>query len=63
MCLHKFVKIVTSSVPCKKFSVEQFFVLVRMQFHNHVDTTSETFRKGYAMCIRYQILNVASAQE
>jgi len=26
-------------------------------------TTSETFRKDYAMCIRYQILNVASAQE
>jgi len=33
------------------------FVLVRMQFHNHVDihdTTSETFRKGYAMYTRYK---------
>jgi len=38
MCLHKFVKLVTSSVPVRKFYIEQMFVLVRMKFHNHVDT-------------------------
>jgi len=41
-------------------------VSVRMQFHNHVDcrhTTSETFRQGFAKHMRYQIWNVASAQE
>jgi len=38
MCLHKFVKLVISSVPVRKFYNEQVFVLVRMQFHNHVDT-------------------------
>jgi len=32
MCLHKFVKLVTSSGPVRKFSIEQMFVLVRMQF-------------------------------
>jgi len=37
MCLHKFVKLVTSSVRVRKFSIEKMFVLVRMQFHNHVD--------------------------
>ena len=63
MCLYKFVKLVTNSVPVRKFSIEQMLVLVRMQVHNHVDTTSETVRKGYAMYIRYQIWNVASAQE
>jgi len=66
MCLHKFVKSVTSGVPVRKFYIEQMFVSVRMQFHNHVDcrhTASETFRQGYAMCTRYQIWNVASAQE
>jgi len=26
------------------------FVSVRMQFHNHVDTASETFRKCYPLC-------------
>ena len=35
MCFHKFV---TSSVPVRKFYIQQTFVLVRMQFHNHVDT-------------------------
>jgi len=49
--------------PSEKISIEQIFVLVRMQFHNHADTTSETLRKGYAMYIRYQIWNVASEQE
>jgi len=40
------------------------FVLVRMQFHKtYRHTTGETFRQGSAMYIRYQILNVASAQE
>jgi len=39
------------------------FASVRMQFHNHIDTTSETFRKGYAMYIRRQIWNVARARE
>jgi len=38
VCLHKFVKSVTSSVPVRTFSIEQMFVSVRMQFHNHVDT-------------------------
>jgi len=38
MCLHKFVKLVTSGVPVRKFYIEQMFVLVHMQFHNHVDT-------------------------
>jgi len=37
MCLHKFVKLVTNSVPVRTFYIEQIFVLVRMQFHNHVD--------------------------
>jgi len=49
--------------PVRNFYIEQMFVLMRMHFHNHVDTTSETFRKGCAMYIRYQIWNVASAQE
>ena len=38
MCLHKFVKSVTSSVPVRKFYIEKMFPLVRMQFRNHVDT-------------------------
>jgi len=38
MCLHKFVKLVTSSVPVRKFYIDQMFVSVRMQCHNHVDT-------------------------
>jgi len=38
MCLYKFVKFVTSSVTVRKFYIEQMFVLVRMHFHNHVDT-------------------------
>jgi len=37
MCLHKFVMSVTNSVPARKFYIEQMFVLVRMQFHKHVD--------------------------
>jgi len=36
--LHKFVKSVASSVPVRTFYIEQMFVSVRMQFHNHVDT-------------------------
>jgi len=56
-------EIVTSSVvfPVRTFYIEQMFVSVRMQFHNHGDcrhTTSETFRQGCAMYIRYQIWNV-----
>jgi len=42
------------------------FVSVHMQFHSHVDcrhATSETFRRGYAIYIRYQIWNIASAHE
>jgi len=38
MFLHKFVKLVTSSVPVRKLYILQMFALVRMQFHNHVDT-------------------------
>ena len=37
MCLHKFVKSVTSSVIVG-FYIEQVFASVRIQFHNHVDT-------------------------
>jgi len=49
--------IVTSSVvfPVRTFYIEQTFVSVRMQFHNHGDcghTTSETFRQGYEIHIR-----------
>ena len=40
MCLHKFMKFITSSVPVRKFYVEKMFVSVRMQFHNHVGTQS-----------------------
>jgi len=64
MCLYKFVKLVTSSVPCKKIYIEQMFVSVRIQFHNHIDcrhTTNETFLQGYATYIRYPNWNVASA--
>jgi len=32
------VKFVTSSVSVRKFYIEQIFVSVRMQFHNHADT-------------------------
>jgi len=61
-------QIVTGSVvfPVRTFYIEQMFVSVRMQFHNHGDcrhTTSETFRQGCAMYIRYQIWNVVSAQD
>jgi len=49
MCLHKFVTLFTSSVPVRKFCIEQMFVSVRMQFHSHADTASETFRQGYAI--------------
>jgi len=38
MCLHKFVKSVTSSVPVRTFYIEKMFVSVCMQLHNHVDT-------------------------
>ena len=38
MCLHKFVKLVTSSVPVSKFYIQQMIVSVRMQFHNYVAT-------------------------
>jgi len=64
MFLHKFVKSVTSSVP-----VRTFWHWANVCFSAHAisqpcrHTTSETFRKGYAKYIRYQILYVASAQE
>jgi len=38
ICLHKFVKFVTSSVLVRNVYIEQMFVSVRIQFHNHVDT-------------------------
>jgi len=38
----------------------RFFMLADVDSKH---TTSKTFRKRYAMCIQYQILNVASAQE
>jgi len=37
MCLHKFVKLVTSSAIVR-FYIEQVFVLVRIPFHNDVYT-------------------------
>jgi len=43
MSLHKFLKLGISSVPCKKIYIEQMFVSVSMQFHNHVDQGSATF--------------------
>jgi len=44
MGLHKFAKLVTSGVSVRKFHIEQIFVLVRKQFHNHADTqTVERF--------------------
>ena len=65
MCLHKFVKLVTSSVPVTPFCIEQMFVSVRMQFHNHVDTqlVKRFDRAMRYQIMRYQIWNVASAQE
>jgi len=36
MCLHKLVKLATSSVIVRRFYIEQVFALVRIQFHNHV---------------------------
>jgi len=39
------------------------FVAVRMQFHNHVDTASATFRKGYAIYVRHQNWNIASVRD
>ena len=38
MCLHKFMKSVTSSVPVRTFYIEQMFFSVRMQFNKHVHT-------------------------
>jgi len=57
---------VTASVRSKKIYTEIMFVLVRVQFHNHVDTQPvKRFKhyEGYAVYIRYQIWNLASAQE
>ena len=64
MCLHKFVKLVTNSVPCKKI-LHRANICVSAHAISQPcrHTTSETFRKVYAMYIRYQIWNVASAQE
>ena len=39
------------------------FVAVRMQFHNHVDTASVRFRKGYAIYVRHQNWNIASVHD
>ena len=64
MFLHKFVKLVTSSFPVRKLYILQMFALVRMQFHNHVDTQPvKRFDRAMQIYIRYQIWNVASAQE
>ena len=46
MCLHKFVKLVRSCVHVRTFYIEQMFVLVRMLFHNHVDTHMGVGRGG-----------------
>jgi len=62
MCLHKFVKLVTSSVPVRKFYIEQIFVLVRMQFHHPVDTQPvkrfERFPMRYIYDIKFGKLQV-----
>jgi len=59
------MKLVTSSGwPCKKhlhWANVCFSAHTISQPCRH--TTSETFRQGYAMYIRYQIWNVASARE
>ena len=64
MCLHKFVKLVANSVPCKKilhWANVCFGTHSISQLYRH--TTGETFAKAFAMNIRYEILNVASVQE
>jgi len=54
MCLRKFVKWVTNSLPVRKSYIEQMF---GFRFSAHAilqpcgHTTSETFRKGYAIYI------------
>jgi len=61
MCLHKFVKFVTSSVTVRKFYIEQMFVLVRMHFHNHVDTQpAKRFERDmrYIYDIKFGMLQV-----
>jgi len=55
---------VTSSAPVRKLYISQnviFSAHAISQQRRH--STSGTFRKGHAMYIRYQIWNVASAQE
>jgi len=63
MCLHKFVKLVTSSVPCKKI-LHRANICVSAHAISQPcrHTTSETFRQCYEIYTRYQIWNVASAQ-
>jgi len=64
MCLQKFVKLVTSSFPCKKiWHWANACVSAHAISQPCRHTTSETFRQGYAICMPYQIWNVASAQE
>jgi len=50
MSLHKFVKLVISSVPVRKCYIEQMFGLVRMQLRNHVDTQTV---KPFESAMRY----------
>jgi len=64
MCLHKFVKLVTNSVPCKKIlHWANICVSAHAISQARRHTTSETFRQGNAIYMRYQIWIVASAQE
>jgi len=56
MCLHKFVKLVTSSVIVR-FYIEQVFVLVHRQFHNDV-YTQPVKRFDRAMQCIYTISNL-----
>ena len=61
MCLHKFVKSVTSSAAVRTFYIEQMFVSVRMQFHNHADTQPvQRFDRAmwYIYDIKLEILQV-----
>jgi len=65
MCLRKFVKWVTSRVPVSKSYIEQMFVSVRMQFHNHADTQHSQWNVSEGLYNIYKISNwnTASAQQ
>jgi len=57
MCLHRFVKLVTSDVACKKSFKEQMLVSVCMQFHNHVNTQPV---KRFDRAMRYTVYAISN---